>query len=46
MLLEPSYSADLLDAAKSLYAFADQYRGIYTEAVPDAEQFYPSVLVA
>ena len=38
---DPAYSAELIDHAKSLYDFGDQYRGFYTEAIP-AGCCYPS----
>lgn len=39
---DPAYSAILLDQARRLFAFADQYRGTYTNAIPDAASFYNS----
>ena len=39
---DPAYSALLLSHAKSLYNFADTYRGTYTAAIPDAASFYNS----
>ncbi|XP_041378065.1 endoglucanase E-4-like [Gigantopelta aegis] len=38
---DPSYSARLLEKAKSLYDFAYHYRGTYTDSVP-AKDFYAS----
>merc|ERR1711962_1116035 len=37
-----SYSAELLDHAEELFAFADKYRGIYSQSIPDAAKFYSS----
>lgn len=39
---QPAYAAQLLDHARSLYQFADQHRGKYSDAIPDAAQFYQS----
>ncbi len=39
---DPSYSAQLLQHAKELYNFADQYRGKYSDSITDAQQFYNS----
>ncbi|MGL5865777.1 MAG: glycoside hydrolase family 9 protein [Dermatophilaceae bacterium] len=39
---DPAYSAKLLDHATRLYAFADKYRGKYSDAVPDAAKYYNS----
>ncbi len=39
---DPAYSATLLDHAKQLYKFADDYRGVYSEAITDAAGFYRS----
>lgn len=36
------YAAKLLTHAKQLYAFADRYRGEYTECVTNAQPFYNS----
>ncbi|KAL3861005.1 hypothetical protein ACJMK2_007098 [Sinanodonta woodiana] len=36
------YSNTLLNAAKTLYLFADTYRGKYSDAIQDAAQFYSS----
>ncbi len=38
---DPAYSAELIEHAKSLYDFGDQYRGFYTDAIP-AGCCYPS----
>ncbi|MBQ4820417.1 glycoside hydrolase family 9 protein [Aquimarina sp. MMG016] len=38
---DPAYSAKLIEHAKSLYDFGDQYRGFYTDAIP-AGCCYPS----
>ncbi|WP_010177418.1 glycoside hydrolase family 48 protein [Aquimarina agarilytica] len=39
---DPAYSKTLLDHAKQLYKFADDYRGVYSEAITDAAGFYRS----
>lgn len=39
---DPAYSATLLSHAKELYAFADNYRGKYSDAITDATAFYNS----
>ncbi|AZQ61593.1 PKD domain-containing protein [Flammeovirga pectinis] len=39
---DPAYSTLLLQHAKQLYEFADNYRGVYSEAIPDAAGFYRS----
>ena len=36
----PSYSTELLKHAKELFAFADTYRGKYSDSIPDAAKFY------
>ncbi|MEQ9669692.1 glycoside hydrolase family 9 protein [Coleofasciculus sp. G2-EDA-02] len=40
--VDKAYADKLLQNAKQLYDFADQYRGTYTDAIPDAGQFYNS----
>ncbi len=40
---DPAYAENLLTHAKQLYHFADTCRGKYTDAIPDAQGFYPSV---
>ncbi|XP_060076961.1 uncharacterized protein LOC132556566 [Ylistrum balloti] len=40
--VDTPYANTLLNAAKSLYTFADQHRGKYSDAIPDAAQFYNS----
>ncbi|OXA46991.1 endoglucanase E-4 [Folsomia candida] len=37
-----TYASILLDHAKSLYTFANQYRGKYSDSVPEATPFYTS----
>ena len=37
---DPTYSATLIDHAKQLFKFADTYRGIYSNSIPDASKFY------
>ncbi|MCU0155406.1 glycoside hydrolase family 9 protein [Bacillus safensis] len=39
---DASYAAKLLTHAKQLYAFADKYRGKYTDCVTNAQPFYNS----
>ncbi len=39
---DPNYSNKLLDHAKQLYAFADTYRGKYSDCITDAQGFYQS----
>ena len=39
---DPAYAATLLNHAKQLYAFADTYRGKYSDAITDAAGFYNS----
>ena len=39
------YAAELLVHARQLYAFADQYRGVYTNGIPDAYKYYRSAIV-
>jgi endoglucanase len=40
--VDEAYADTLLQNAQQLYDFADQYRGVYTDAIPDAGQFYNS----
>lgn len=39
---DPAYAQRLLQHARTLFAFADTYRGTYTNAIPDAAGFYNS----
>jgi len=39
---DPAYAGELLDHAKELYAFADQHRGKYSDAIPNVRSFYNS----
>ena len=39
---DPAYADRLLDNAKQLYAFADEHRGKYSDAIPNASSFYNS----
>ena len=39
---DPTYSATLLRHARELYAFADTYRGKYSDSIPDAANYYNS----
>ena len=41
---DPTYSQTLLNAATSLYDFADTYREKYSESIPQVQQFYKYVL--
>lgn len=44
-ILDQAYSAKLLAAAKSLYAFAKAHPGIYSNSVPEAKNFYGYVYI-
>ena len=37
---DTAYSSTLLSHARSLFEFADTHRGVYTEAIPNAQNFY------
>jgi len=39
---DPTYAAELLDHAKTLFKFADDHRGKYSDSVPAASSFYKS----
>ncbi len=39
---DAAYATKLLQHAKTLFAFADNYRGTYTNAIPDAASYYNS----
>ena len=39
---DAAYADELLDNAKQLYAFADNYRGRYSDSIPEAQTFYNS----
>lgn len=39
---DPAYAATLITHAKQLYAFADTYRGKYSDCITDAGKFYNS----
>ena len=39
---DPGYAATLLTHAKQLYSFADNYRGVYSNCITDAQNFYKS----
>ncbi len=39
---DPAYAATLLAKARTLFAFADQYRGSYVNSIPDARNYYNS----
>lgn len=39
---DATYAAELLTHAEALYAFADANRGKYSDAIEDADDFYPS----
>ena len=39
---DPTYAATLLTHAKQLYSFADNYRGVYSDCITDAQNFYKS----
>ena len=38
---EPALAATLASHAEQLFAFADTYRGLYSDSIPDAKEFYP-----
>ncbi|MBT9317030.1 glycoside hydrolase family 9 protein [Leptothoe spongobia] len=38
----PAYADELLANAKQLYAFADTYRGRYSDSIPQARKYYDS----
>lgn len=38
--VDNTYSAELLDVARELYAFGDEYRLEYQESISDAMDFY------
>ena len=40
---DPTYSAELLKHAKSIYSFADKHRETYTNEIVDGRSFYKSV---
>ncbi|KAJ8307306.1 hypothetical protein KUTeg_015390 [Tegillarca granosa] len=40
--MTPAFSAKLLEAAKGLYKFARDYRGRYSDSVPQAKAYYGS----
>lgn len=39
---DATYAAKLLQHARTLFDFADRYRGTYTDAIPNARDFYNS----
>ena len=39
---DPGYADTLLMHAQQLYAFADQFRGKYSDCITDARNFYNS----
>jgi hypothetical protein len=39
---DPAYAARLLERARSLFTFADTYRGSYVDSIPDARNYYNS----
>ncbi len=41
ILTDPVYADTLLDSATQLYTFADTYRGLYQDSIPNAGSFYP-----
>jgi endoglucanase len=38
--VDPAYSAKLVNHAVELFEFADKYRGIYSDSIPEVEEFY------
>lgn len=41
---DPAYSAQVLAVAQELYDFADNFRDLYHNSIPDANAFYQYVL--
>ncbi|CAI9116914.1 OLC1v1018204C1 [Oldenlandia corymbosa var. corymbosa] len=39
---DPTYSSSLLKHAKQLFTFADNYRGSYSESIPEVQTYYNS----
>jgi len=39
---ESSYADDCLQHAKDLFSFGDQHRGVYSDSVPEVQEFYKS----
>ena len=39
---DPAYATRLLERARSLFTFADTYRGSYVDSIPDARNYYNS----
>lgn len=39
---DPAYAEECLRHARELFQFADRYRGVYSEAIPDARAYYNS----
>ncbi|WP_309380989.1 glycoside hydrolase family 9 protein [Cerasicoccus frondis] len=39
---DPTYASELISHAKELYAFADSYRGKYSDSISNAQSFYNS----
>ena len=37
---DPAYSTELLTHAEELFAFAETYRGKYSDSVPEVSSFY------
>ena len=40
---DPEYAEELIGHARDLFAFADNFRGKYTNAIPNAANFYKYV---
>ena len=40
MAADANFSAKLLTEAKSIYTFAKNHQGFYSDSVPDAANFY------
>ena len=38
---EPAHAATLAEHAEQLFSFADTHRGLYSDSIPDAKEFYP-----
>ena len=37
---DPDYADKLVTHAKKLFQFADEYRGIYSDSIPEAAEYY------
>ncbi|GAM19927.1 hypothetical protein SAMD00019534_031020, partial [Acytostelium subglobosum LB1] len=39
---DPAYAAKCLQHSEELWSFGDNYRGVYSDSIPDAQNFYKS----